>query len=312
MGDPTFRFGVVASRMHDARSWRALCEEVEDSAYSALYLPDTVGAQIGPVTALGAAAAHTSTLRLGIVVANNDLRAPAVFAKELATLDVLSDGRAEWGIGAGWDVTDYAAAGVPFDPPGRRVDRMMEAVDVMQAFFTGERIDHSGRHYRVSGATGTPAPRQRPHPPLLVGGAERRLLTFAGRRADIVSVNRSYSAAPLGGRPPRKTADGAVDDQIRWTQEGAADRPDRLEISMEANAPIIVTDDPQTALVRMAASAGVTPEHLAADPRIWVGSVPAIVERLREHRDRWGVSHWVVYEHFLREAEPMVAELAGT
>ncbi len=307
-----FRFAVVASQPHDAASWRRLCAEVEGSGYSSLYLPDSCGMQLGPLTALGAAAVHTAELRLGMCVANNDFRAPAVLAKELATLDVLCDGRLEWGIGAGWDPMDYHAAGLAFDRPGIRVDRMIEAVDLVQRIFSGDPVTHVGRHYRTEDLLGRPAPVQRPHPPLLVGGAERRMLTFAGERADIVSVNRSYAAASFGGRPPRKNPDLAVDDQISWVREGAGARLPELEISMEVNPPIVVTPDPRSALADLAASAGLTPQQLASDPRTWVGSVSAIVDDLRRHRDVWGVSHWVVYEHYFREVTPIVSELAGT
>lgn len=301
----------MAARLHDARSWRRLCREVEALGYSALYLPDTCTPQMGPLAALGAAAAHTTTLRIGMLVANNDLRNPAVLAKELATLDVLSDGRLEWGIGAGWSRPDYQSVGLPFDRPALRVERMIEAVDLLERIFSGAPVTHEGRHYSAKDLLGAPEPVQKPRPPLLIGAAERRMLTFAGEKADMVNVNRSFSAVSFGGRPPRKRPDEAVADQIGWIRAGAGPRFDDIEISMEVNPPLAITAHRRAALDRLAGSTGLPPEHLMADPRTWVGSSQAIVESLHGHRERFGVSHWVVYEQYLRDAVPIVAELAG-
>jgi probable F420-dependent oxidoreductase len=306
-----FRFAVVVAGLHDAPSWCRLCREVEALGYAALYLPDTCTPQMGPIAALGAAAAHTRTLRLGMLVANNDLRNPAVLAKELATLDLLSAGRLEWGMGAGWFPPDYRSIGLPFDRPAVRVERMIEAVDLVQQIFSGVPVTHVGRHYTATNLLGAPAPVQKPHPPLLIGGAERKMLTFAGERADIVSVNRSFSTVSFGGRPPRKRPDEAVADQIGWIRAGAGGRFDDVEVSMEVNPPLMVTARRRSALARLAGSTGLPPEQAMADPRTWVGSRQAIVESLQSHRERFGVSHWVVYEQDLRDAAPIVAELAG-
>jgi probable F420-dependent oxidoreductase len=306
-----FRFAVVAAGVHDAHSWRELCREVEALGYSSLYLPDTCTPQMGPLAALGAAAAHTTRLRLGMLVANNDLRNPALLAKELATLDVLSEGRLEWGMGAGWSRPDYESIGLAFDRPAIRVDRMIEAVDLLQRIFSGAPVSYEGRHYTAKDLLGTPEPVQKPHPPLLIGAAERKMLTFAGQKADIVSVNRSFSTVAFGGRPPRKRPDEAVADQIGWIRAGAGGRFDDIEISMEVNPPLVVTGRRRDALAELAEAAGLPPEQVIADPRTWVGSPQEIVEALHSHRERFGVSHWVVYEQYLRDAAPIVAELAG-
>ncbi len=306
-----FRFAIVAAGVHDAASWRRLSREVEALGYATLHLPDTCTPQMGPLTALAVAAAHTTRLRVGTLVANNDLRNPVVLAKELATLDVLSEGRLEWGMGAGWFPPDYRAAGIPLDPPAVRVERMIEAVELMQRIFSGAPVDHHGRHFDVAGLVGTPTPIQRPHLPLLVGAAERTMLTFAGRAADIVSVNRTFSAVSFEGRPPKKRPDEAVTDQIRWIRDGAGPRFPDIEISMEVNPPLVITDDRRGALDRLAASTGLPPDHLVADPRTWVGSTASIVEALLGHRERFGVSHWVLYEQHLHDAAPIVAERAG-
>jgi probable F420-dependent oxidoreductase len=305
-----FRFAVVAARLHDAGSWRRLCRDVEELGYSSLYLPDTCAPQMGPLVALATAAAHTQTLRVGMLVANNELRNPALLARELATLDVLSAGRLEWGMGAGWFQPDHHSIGLPFDPAAVRVDRMIEAVELMQRIFSESVVTHEGRHYTVADLGGA-EPVQKPHPPLLIGAAERRMLTFAGKKADRVNVTRSFSTASFGGRPPRKRPDEAIADQIAWISAGAGGRFNDIEISLEVNPPLVVTTDRGAALARLSESTGLSPEQVMADPRNWVGSTQTIVESLQGHRDRYGVSHWVVYEQYLRDAAPIVAELAG-
>ena len=306
-----FRFAVVAAGNHDARSWRRLCLEVEALGYSSLHVPDTSTAPMGPLSALAAAAAHTTSLRVGMLVANNDLRNPAVLAKELATIDHLSGGRLEWGMGAGWFPPDDESIGLPLDPPGVRVDRLIEAVGLMQRLFSGVPVDHDGRHYTTTDLVLVPPTVQRPHPPLLIGGAERRLLTFAGVHAEVVSVNRSFAAVSFGGRPPRKRPDEALADQVAWIAAGAGDRFDAVEISLEVNPPLAVSADRRGTLARLAAATGVPAEQLEADPRNWFGSTATIVDALRQHRQRFAVSHWVVYEPDLLAAAPIVAELAG-
>lgn len=308
---PALHFSVVAAGRHDARSWRRLCDEVEALGYSSLYLPDTCTSPMGPLAALAAAAAHTTTLRLGMLVANNDLRNPVTLAKELATIDVLSEGRLEWGMGAGWHQPDYRAMGLSFDPPAVRVDRLVESVGLMKEAFSGAPVTHTGRHYTVDGLVGMPQPVQRPHPPLLVGAAERRMLTFAGATAALVNVNRSFSTVSFGGMPPRKRPDEAVADQVGWIRAGAGSRVDDVAIGLEVNPPLVVTDHRTAVLDRVSASAGLPTEQVSADPRTWVGSTEEIVGSVQGHRERFGVSHWVVYEQYLRDAAPIVAQLAG-
>lgn len=306
-----FRFAIVVDRLHDPRSWRRVCREVEDLGYSSLYLPDTNLAQMGPLVALGAAVAHTSSLRLGIFVANNELRHPAVLARELATLDVLSDGRLEWGMGAGWTFPGHGSIGLTLDRPAVKVDRLIEAVDVMQRHFSGEPVSFAGQHYSVSDLVGSPEPVQRPHPPLLVGGSERRMLMFAGAHADIVSMNRSFATASFGGRAPQKQPDEALAAQLSWVRSGAGSRFDDLELSLEVAAPVMVTTNRRAVVDRLAAAANLTADQVLSEPRNWVGSTMQIADSLRGHRERYGISHWVIHEQHLHEVAPVVAELAG-
>ena len=218
----SFRFGVSAHRAASRRDWSALCRKVEDLGFSTLVMPDHLGDQFAPMVALGAAFGVTSRLRMGALVACNDFRHPVVHAKELATLDVISEGRLEWGIGAGWLRHEYSMAGIPFDDAARRVERLQEAVHVMKALFGGGPVDHRGRHYKITGLEGQPKPVQQPHPPLLIGGAGRRMLEFAAREADMIGIAPSPRARSIAERPPLESVEAATDRQCggSWTLAG--------------------------------------------------------------------------------------------
>src|SRR5256714_4756448 len=159
--------------------------EVEHLGYSALMLSDHLVDQFAPISALGVAAGVTSTLRLGTFVFNNDLRHPVVLAQELATLDRLSDGRVEIGIGAGWNKPEYDAAGIAYDPGTVRIDRLAESVVIMKGLFADGPIDFEGRFYRVKGFEDLPRPIQRPHPPIFVGGRSPKRLRLAAPKAQV-------------------------------------------------------------------------------------------------------------------------------
>jgi probable F420-dependent oxidoreductase len=184
-----FRFGVQEHHAAGAADWREKARRAESLGYSTLYLPDHFSNRPGPIAALMAAAAATSTLRIGSLVFDNDYRHPVVLAKEAATLDLLSDGRLDFGLGAGWLKSDYEKAGIPLDSAGMRIERMEEGLKVIKGLWAGGTFSFSGKHYNVSELEGTPRPVQKPHPPILLGGGGRRMLTLAGREADIVNIN---------------------------------------------------------------------------------------------------------------------------
>ena len=228
-----FRFGVTAHQAGSGAEWKALSRKVEDLGFSTLFVCDHLGDQLAPVPALAAAAEATTDLRVGVLVACNDFRHPVIQAKEVATLDVLSGGRAEWGVGAGWLAPEYEAAGLAFDPGPVRVDRMQEAVAVMKALLGDGVVTHEGRHYRVTNLDGRPKPVQRPHPPLLIGGARKRVLRFAGqrgrhRRCGAGSEHRPVRdqqrrrGSRVGGRPSARVAPGRRRQPLRRprTQHG--------------------------------------------------------------------------------------------
>ncbi|MBO0694297.1 MAG: TIGR03621 family F420-dependent LLM class oxidoreductase, partial [Acidimicrobiaceae bacterium] len=238
------RFGVQCSSPSavSAASWGALARKVEDLGYSRLTVSDHLDQQLAPIAALMAAADATTTLRVGSLVFCNDYHHPVVLAKEAATLDVLSGGRFELGLGAGWMTTDYQRSGIPLDPPAVRVGRLEEAVQVIKALLGDEPCTFHGRHYRVDGLVGTPKPAQRPHPPILIGGGGRRLLALAARHADIVGLNPAMRAGVIDASAgPDATAE-ATDAKVAWIRSVAGDRLDALELQVRIHL-VVITDD---------------------------------------------------------------------
>src|SRR5438876_677403 len=181
-----FRFGVSVHGSKSRAEWIGIARQAEALGYSTLLIPDHLGDQLSPIPALVAAADATSTLRIGSLVFDNDFRHPVMLAKEAATLDVLSGGRFELGIGAGWLRSEYEQAGIPYDPPGVRVGRMEEALQIIKGLFADRPVTFSGTYYKVSALEGQPKPVQRPHPPILIGGGGKRILSIAAREATIV------------------------------------------------------------------------------------------------------------------------------
>jgi probable F420-dependent oxidoreductase len=308
------RFGVAAHAVLDADEWRRLAQRVEHLGYATLLLPDHTNPQLAPIPALVAAAAATTTLRVGTQVLCNDLRNPVIAAKEVATLDLLSGGRADWGMGAGWLPADYDGSGIPFDPPGVRVRRLREAVELMRALFDGHPVEHRGEFYRSTGVSGTPRPVQRPHPPLLIGGAQERLLRWAGSVADIVSIGPSWQSRQIGPYPPSVGIEEGMDQQVRWVAEGAASAGralSDLELSVTV-MPVVFTDDPGEGFARAGAPHGISAADAERAPYILVGSVEEMAEAIRARHERWGVANWVVPAEVADAFAPVVQRvLAG-
>jgi probable F420-dependent oxidoreductase len=307
----SLRFGVTAPRTASGKDWSALCRKVEDLGFATLLMPDHLGDQFAPIAALGAGFEATSVLRMGVLVACNDFRHPVVHAKELATLDVLSAGRLEWGIGAGWLAPEYEMAGMPFDEPAVRVERMQESVCVMKSLFGDGPVNFRGQQYEVNGLEGQPKPVQHPHPPLLIGGAGRRMLQFAAREANVVGIAPSLRARSLAGSPPLESVQQAADRQRHWIEDAAACSVDSLEIHMVA-FPAIVTADREARAETLAEPLGLTPPEVLASPHVWLGTVDQIADSLAERRDRFGVSYWSVPLSSMEAIAPVVDRLAGT
>jgi probable F420-dependent oxidoreductase len=184
-----FRFGVTLFRAASRQEWVEKCHQIEDLGYSVLQVPDHLGNQFSPILALMAAAEASRALRLGTLVLDINYWHLALLAKEVATLDLLSEGRFELGLGAGWIARESQMAGIPFDPAGQRVGRLEEAVQLLKGLFSDGPMTFAGRFYSLNGFEVFPKPFQHPHPPLLLSGGGKRMLSIAGRFADIITLN---------------------------------------------------------------------------------------------------------------------------
>ena len=306
-----FRFGVQLSTAPSGEAWATLARRAEDLGYSSLFLPDHFGDQLAPVPAMQAAADATTSLRVGCLVFDNDYKHPVVLAKEIATIDVLSGGRVELGIGAGWMNSDYEQSGIQHDRAGVRIDRMEEGIAVLKGLFADGAYSFEGDHYRITGLDGQPKPVQRPHPPILIGGGAKRVLTIAGREADIVGVNPSIVSGQVDADAARSGAADVTDQKLEWVRAAAGDRYTDIEINMLIFAAML-TDDPAGTKASMAPLFGLEPGDIDDYPHAWIGSVESICDDLQKRRERWDVSYLVVQGDAMEAMAPVVERLAGS
>jgi probable F420-dependent oxidoreductase len=306
-----FRFALQASRAASPAAWRELARTAEDLGYSTLYVPDHLDDQWAPMVAATVAAEATTTLRVGTLVLDNDFRHPVVLAKEAATLDIVSGGRFEFGLGAGWMTTDYQQSGIPMEKPSVRVARLAESLAIMRAMWREGSATFTGEHYRVTAAAGTPVPTTPGGPPLVIGGGGRRVLTLAGQYADIVSIVPSLTAGYVG---PEVAAESVVEkyaDRVRWAREAAGDRAGDLEFQCWTVAVQVVPNAGEV-IGSLASLFGLTPDQLRSAPLALIGTVEEITEVLRKRREELGFSYIVVHEAEMDALAPVIAELAGT
>jgi probable F420-dependent oxidoreductase len=288
-----------------------MARKVEDQGYSTLFMPDHFGEQLAPVPALMAAADATTDLRLGALVFDNDYKHPVVLAKEVATLDVLSGGRIEFGIGAGWMTTDYEQSGIPKDRDGVRIDRMLEALEVYRGAWSEGSFNFKGDHYTITDYNGLPKPVQQPFPPILIGGGGPRVLRIAAQHADIVGINPRLSAGEVTAEAGQDARAEMVDTKIQWIKDAAGDRFDDLELNILVFFATI-TDDARSLAEGLAGPFSVTPDEVLQVPYAWFGTVDEICEKLQAARDRWGISYFVIQGDGIDAMAPVVARLAGT
>lgn len=310
MNHRPFRFGVQEHHLGTAAEWRDRARAYESMGFEALYFPDHFDKQPGPIAALAAAAAATTRLRIGSLVFDNDYRHPVVLAKEAATLDVLSGGRLDLGVGAGWMVRDYEKAGIPFDPPGTRIDRLAEAVQILKGLFAGGKFSFSGRHYSIQELEGFPAPIQTPHPPFLLGGGGKKMLTLAGREADIVHMNFNLNEGRLNPTMVRTGLAAATDEKVGWIREAAGSRFEHIELGLTIFRAS-VTDDRDAVAQAFAPMVELEARDILELPHFLVGTVEQIVDDLQERRERFGVSHIVLPDEAAEGLAPVVERLAG-
>jgi len=292
-------------------AWAELARTCEGLGYSVLTVADHFDNQYAPVPALMAAADATTTLRVGALVLCTDYTHPVVIAKEAATLDLLSEGRFELGLGAGWMTTDYAQSGIEFDAAGTRIERLEEAVSVIAGLWSDAPCTFDGNHYRVTALDSRPKPHQQPRPPILIGGGGRKVLSLAGRHADIVGLNVDLRRGVIDAAAGPNATDAATEQKLTWIREAAGARFDSLELHVRVHLAA-VTDDRNAMADTLGPAFGLTPAQALRSPHALAGTVGQIADDLIERRERWGISYIGVGLDALHELAPVVARMAGT
>ncbi|NDL59612.1 TIGR03621 family F420-dependent LLM class oxidoreductase [Phytoactinopolyspora mesophila] len=313
-----FRFGVLGEQVRSPESLAHTARQAERLGYSTFLLRDhfvrePFGDQLAPLVALAAVAGSTTTLRVGTVVLANDYRHPVMLAKEAATLDVLSGGRFEMGLGAGWLRDEYESAGMPFDLARLRVDRLEESLVILKGLLAGEKVTFDGEHYSIRSLSTFPAASQRPHPPIQVGAGSKRMLRLAGREADIVGVlPKALPEGAISDALSERTPE-AMKQKIEWIREGAGPRMGDVELSMVISP--VIDDDVRAAVARY--TSGRDWARLPADqvldmPAAFLGPVERIAEVMRARREQFGFSYYIVPDAIIERFAPVVECLAGT
>jgi len=311
-----FSFIADASDVTNGRDLAERARHAESVGVTTFAIPDhLVEGTFAPIPYLATVAAATTTLRIAAFVHNNDLRHPAVLAQDLATLDVLSDGRLDVALGAGWNKPEYDAIGLAFDPVPTRQARLEEAVAVIKGCFGDGPFSFHGEFYDISDYQGFPRPAQRPHPPIFIGGGGRRTLSLAGREANIVGLAPRILKEQRA--EPKSLTWAAAEEKVDWVREAAGERFDDLVFNVyPSGSPIVVTDDlrgeARKIIDRLKSRTGIelTEQEVIDSPHVYIGSIDRFVEKFRELRERLGVSLFLVGD--LTELGPVVERLAGT
>jgi probable F420-dependent oxidoreductase len=303
-----FRFGVEMMAPFAGMTWADSARELEALGYSALHAPDHFDEGLGPIAAMASAAAATRSLVVATAVLAADFRHPAVLARELAAIDVLSAGRLEVGLGAGYNVDDYRWSGIAMGPPKVRVDRLEEYVAVLRGLFADGPFSFHGDHFHIDALDGTPRPHTPGGPPILIAGGGPRMLRFAARHADIVGVNPSLPTSEKRAEAARDGVAARIDEKFALIREAAGARYADLEFHGWLRHAE-VTDDGHGAAARIATATGLTETDVLESPFVLVGSVEEIAERLEARRVRWGYSYYTVQQPAAREFAAVVAAL---
>ncbi len=309
-----FRFLADVRAPVSARELGEQARRAEAAGCHAVVIPDHLIDQLSPIPAMAVVAATTERIRFSAFVLNNDLRDPAVLAQDLASLDVLGEGRLDVAIGAGWNIAEYEAVGIPFADGPTRVSRLEEAVAVLKGCFADGPFTFRGEHYRITDYDARPKPVQRPHPPFMVGGGQRRILSFAAREAQIVGL--APTVGPAAPDRPKRFTRASVEQQVSWVREAAGERFDELTLNVYPSSyPVSVTDDPRAEARRAAdvlrqREVELTEDEVLASPYLYIGSVDSLVEKFLGLRQELGISSFMVGE--LDDMLPVVERLAGT
>ncbi len=316
------RFGVQAPHPGSAAEWKSFARKAEDLGYSTLLVGDHMGRALSPLPALLSAADATSRLRVSPQVLANDFKNPAILAKEMATIDFLTDGRFEVGIGTGWPAgspageSDYKQLGIPLEEPGPRVTRLAETLQILKAFFGSEEpVTFQGQFYHMEGLAPFPRPVQRPRPPIMVAGAGPRILRIMAREADILNL---APRPPIVGRTARGSQGFGLtmEDTVKIVREEAGDRYHELELCVFANNPASgnpsITNDPDPWIDKLADEMRTSRDAVLAMPATLIGSVAEMIDRIQADRDRYDISYRLITAPAMEDFAPVVARLAGT
>ncbi len=306
--DRPFRFGLILDSHSATRDGVVeLASRAEAAGIGVLLGTDHLGRWA--TLPLLQSAAEATGLRIGTFVLNNDLRHPTVLAQELTTIDAITGGRLEIGIGAGWNRQEYEAAGLSFDPPGKRVARMQASLRMLKQALSEGRIDHPADDaYPAIRQRDLPTSVRRPHPPFMVGGGGPRVLRFAAQEADIVGIDPR--SLPQGGADPSDVTEAAVDRKMGWVREAAGERWGQLEVNIalfEVDPEFRRRGRPPTARAR-----GIGEDELPRSPHYLVGETDEMVETLLARRERWGISYVALRPDYLAVMSPVIGRLAGT
>lgn len=304
-----FRFGVQLRQPPSAKQWRELCRKTEDLGFSTIFLPDHFQQTWNPIVPLTVALEVTSAMKVGALVFANDYRHPVVLARDIAAMDFLSEGRVEFGLGAGWMTVDYEQSGIQLDRPGVRIERLEEAIRVIKGLWSNDTFSFTGRHYRIEGARCEPKPHRPGGPPLLIGGGGNRVLTVAATHADIIGVNPELTEGVVGQGAARSAVGERYRERIQLIKQVAGDRFPDIELQLLAAIEMVVPNRDEV-FANLAGGFGITPEEAADVPVVLCGTVEQIVDDLVRRREELGFSYVVVHE--VDALAPVVAKLAGT
>jgi probable F420-dependent oxidoreductase len=318
-----FKFGVMAKTGGDARALRDIVRRVEDQGYDSYLFNDhyigdgpALRAANHPVQDTAAiptimlAAAYSERLVVGHRVLCIDYHHPVVLAKELATINLFSDGRLEIGLGAGWITSEYEAMGIPMDSAGTRIKRLSEVTDFLRAAFSGDELDFRGTTVHAVGFQLPPATSQRGCPPIVIGGGGPKVLELAARKADVVTFNLDNRSGKIGPDGARRANADAVAEKIAIVRDAAGDRWPTLELELGAHLSA-VTDDARGVAAAVGQRFELSADDVLAHPHALIGTPEAIADMIVERREHYGFNRFLVLEHLVDAFAPVVAKLAG-
>jgi probable F420-dependent oxidoreductase len=304
-----FRFGAKTVKAGSRKEWTDIVRQAEDLGYVSFHMDDHFGAQLAIIPALMAAAEATTSILVGPHVAAVDFRNPVLFAKECATIDLLSDGRFTLGIGAGWSAKDYDIAGIHQDDAVTRIERVAEAVQIMKGLWADGPFSYSGKHYRVAEVDGMPKPVSRI--PIMIGGGGPKILAVAAQEADIVGINPKIVARSINPESMATTAAEAFDEKLDAVRAAAGPRFDEIELQVQI-FKTVVTDQPRDVAEQLAPAFGLPPDVLLTAPFFQIGTIEQITENIQAMRERWGISYILFQSDGTAAMAPVVARLTGT